>query len=80
MPLTLHGNFVEISEHWIFILQIKICYEQCICCFPIMIIGGSIQCKLIVYWAQYNVYFALCAQSLRPARFLGVSLLQCLHM
>ena len=63
MPLTLHGNLLKFLPDILYILQIKT-FTNSVFVFPNYLIGGSIQwqCTLIVYCAQCNAYFALCAQ------------------
>ena len=53
----------------IFILQFNLFYKRCICCFPKILIGGSVQCNLIAYCAQCNAYFMLCVQKKQARGF-----------
>ena len=61
MPLTLHGNFAEISAGYLF-SSLTFLQTVYLLFFPNYLIGGSVQCNLIAYCAQCNAYFALCAQ------------------
>ena len=59
MPLTLHGNFAEISAGYLnyFNLQLKLFLQTVYVVFSNYLIGGSVQFNLIAYCAQCNAYF-----------------------
>ena len=60
MPLTLYENIAEISAGYLF-SSLTFFFTNGVglfVIFPKILIGGSVQCNLIVHCAQCNAYFA----------------------